>query len=69
LLLQILEETGLTRQQLQLVSFGRALPVDDGRRRFLVHPFLFQLSDSAASITLNWENEAYDWVAPRWVDP
>jgi hypothetical protein len=67
LLLQIAEETGLTAQQLQLVSFGRPLPVDDGRKRFLVHPFLFQLTDPAAAVTLNWENEAYDWVAPRWV--
>jgi hypothetical protein len=65
LLLQIAEETGLTHQQLQLVSFGRPLPVDDGRKRFLVHPFLFQLTDAAAAVTLNWENEAYDWVAPR----
>jgi hypothetical protein len=51
------------------VSFGRPLRVDDGRKHFLVHPFLFQLTDPAAAVTLNWENEAYDWVAPRWVMP
>jgi hypothetical protein len=65
LLLQTFEETGLTPQQLQLVCFGRPLPVDDGRKHFLVHPFLFQLTDPAAAVILNWENEAYDWVAPR----
>uniref|UniRef100_A0A383WBQ4 Nudix hydrolase domain-containing protein n=1 Tax=Tetradesmus obliquus TaxID=3088 RepID=A0A383WBQ4_TETOB len=64
-LTEIVEETGLTPQQLQLVAFGRPLPVDDpGRRRFLVHPFLFQLTDEAAAVILNWENEAYDWVTP-----
>ncbi|WIA12133.1 hypothetical protein OEZ85_012206 [Tetradesmus obliquus] len=64
-LTEIVEETGLTPQQLQLVAFGRPLPVDDpGRKRFLVHPFLFQLTDEAAAVILNWENEAYDWVTP-----
>lgn len=65
--LQILEEVGLAPQQLQLVCFGRPLPVDDGRKHFLVYPFLFQLVDPAAQVTLNWENVGYDWVPPRCV--
>lgn len=64
-LFQIREEVGLTPQQLQLVTCGRPLPVDDGRRRFLVYPFLFNLTDDEAVITLNWENVGFDWVAAR----
>lgn len=62
---QISEEVGLTPQQLQLVTCGRPLPVDDERRHFLIYPFLFSLVDASATVTLNWENVAYDWVAPR----
>ncbi len=40
--LQIEEEVGLLPQELQLVRAGRPLEVDDGPRRFLVHPFLFR---------------------------
>lgn len=47
------------------MCFGRPLPVDDGRRRFLVYPFLFQLTDADAAISLNWENTEAAWVAPR----
>lgn len=63
---QVSEEVGLSPQQLQLVTCGRPLPVDDGQRHFLIYPFLFNLLDSAAAITLNWENVSYDWVAARW---
>jgi hypothetical protein len=63
---QVSEEVGLSPQQLQLVTCGRPLPVDDGQRHFLIYPLLFNLLDSAAAITLNWENVAYDWVAARW---
>jgi hypothetical protein len=63
---QISEEVGLSPQQLQLVTCGRPLPVDDGGRHFLVYPFLFNLLQPAAAVTLNWENVAYDWLAARW---
>jgi hypothetical protein len=41
-LTEIEEEAGLAAASLTLVRCGRPLPVDDGGRRFLVHPFLFQ---------------------------
>jgi len=63
--LQISEEVGLSPQQLQLVTCGRPLPVDDGRRHFLIYPFLFNLLDRSAAITLNWENVGFDWVPAR----
>lgn len=63
--LQVSEEVGLTPQQLQLVNCGRPLPVDDERRHFLVYPFLFNLVDLSATVKLNWENVAYEWVVAR----
>lgn len=54
-------------QQLQLVTCGRPLTVDDGRRHFLIYPFLFSVLDPSAPVTLNWENVAFDWVAARCV--
>lgn len=64
---QISEEVGLAPQQLQLVTCGRPLAVDDGRRHFLIYPFLFSMLDPSAAVTLNWENVAFDWVAARCV--
>ncbi|KAF8071226.1 SAD2 [Scenedesmus sp. PABB004] len=63
-LIEIEEEVGLVPAQLELVCWGRPLPVDDGQRRFLVHPFLFQLGAADAPVTLNWENEDFAWVRP-----
>jgi hypothetical protein len=39
--------------------------VDDERRHFLVYPFLFNLVDLSATVTLNWENVAVEWVVAR----
>lgn len=49
---------------LRLSRVGRPLPIDDGERRFLVHPFLFRLCADAPPVTLNWENIGHKWVAP-----
>lgn len=55
--LQILEEVGLTGDQVTLVRSGRPLLVDDGRRHFCVHPFLWKTEgEEEPGITLNWEN-------------
>jgi hypothetical protein len=51
---------------MRLVRGGRPLLVDDGGRRFAVHPFLFSLhpQHAAAAATLNWENDDARWVQP-----
>jgi hypothetical protein len=65
LCLQVLEEAGIPQHQLQLVCCGRPLPVVDGHRHFLVHPFLYDLVPGASdAVTLNWENTAHRWVTP-----
>ena len=62
---EILEETGLTDQDVRLVAVGEPLLVDDpdGARRWLVHPFRF--------LVLNPEHIRLDWehVEMRWIDP
>ncbi|KAI3434851.1 hypothetical protein D9Q98_002905 [Chlorella vulgaris] len=64
---EIVEETGLTADQVTLVRSGRPLAVNDGRLHFCVHPFLFCLRPEhcKAQATLNWENEGAAWVAPE----
>eukprot|EP00877_Chromochloris_zofingiensis_P001022 jgi/Chrzof1/10920/Cz05g17080.t1 len=66
---EIEEEVGIDRSQLQLLRAGRPLPVVDGHRQFLVHPFLFSLKSTSASappdISLNWESTQYQWVTER----
>lgn len=62
---EINEEVGLPSEQLQLVTTGRPLPVDDSDRHFLVYPFLFHCPVPRPQVTLNWENVAHRWVAPE----
>jgi hypothetical protein len=59
------EELALHPSQLQLVTAGRPQPVDDGGRRFLVHPFLFRARPGVQlQPQLNWENTEWAWVTP-----
>lgn len=66
---QVEEELGIPAELLELVVAGRPQAVDDGGRRFLVHPFLFRARPSVGTLVprLNWENDDWSWVAPRWV--
>lgn len=60
--LEILEEVGLHEDQIHLIRSGRTLYVDDGpRRKFAVHPFLFQIIDPNAKPNLNWENDTFSY--------
>ncbi|KAI8467982.1 MAG: hypothetical protein J3K34DRAFT_471205 [Monoraphidium minutum] len=42
---EIEEEVGIPRHRLRLACVGRPLPVRDGARRWLVHPFLMTVAD------------------------
>jgi translation initiation factor 2B subunit (eIF-2B alpha/beta/delta family) len=59
---EIEEETGIGRDQVELVGAGPALRVDDDGG-WVVHPFLFRTVDADAR--LNAENSEASWVAPR----
>ncbi|MCL5958956.1 MAG: NUDIX domain-containing protein [Chloroflexi bacterium] len=62
---EILEETGLDRDQVSLVKAGEPVAVEDpeGGRRWLVHPFLFETT--TGQVKLDWENVALTWIDPR----
>lgn len=62
---EILEETGLTGDDVRMVATGEPLPVDDpgGERRWLVHPFRFRVLQPER-IRLNWENAELRWIDP-----
>ncbi|GAB4819902.1 hypothetical protein N2152v2_006948 [Parachlorella kessleri] len=61
----IAEEVGFGAEDVAFVRSGRPLYVDDGRRRFAVHPFLFHLTKPQGQVQLNWENVDSAWVDPR----
>ena len=62
---EVAEETGIDARRLQLVAAGVVLEVagTSPDRRWVVHPFLFDLEGSAEP-RLDWEHVAYRWVAP-----
>lgn len=65
-LVEIAEETGLSRESLQLAGIGIPVSVDDADtgRRWLVFPFLFKVADPAA-VRIDWEATQVEWVNPN----
>lgn len=62
---EIREETGLGDDQVRLVREGECLtvPAPELGVVWLVHPFLFDISDPRA-IHLDWENREARWIRP-----
>ena len=62
---ELLEETGISEDQVRLRGIGVPLPVDDepSGHHWLVFPFLFEMPDKV-SIEPNWEASEYEWVEP-----
>lgn len=64
---EIREETGLAREDAQLLKTGEPLPFsdDDLNQSWVVHPFLFALAQDAADrIQTDWEAVEMRWVTP-----
>jgi 8-oxo-dGTP diphosphatase len=63
--LEILEETTLTDDDVQLIAAGTPLAIDDTAegRRWLVHPFRFNVL-RPEKIKTDWEH-----VETRWIEP
>lgn len=63
---EISEETGLAREDVQLLRTGEPLAVVDTEadRRWIVHPFLFEVSEPAR-IRTDWEHTETRWIQPR----
>ena len=63
---ELSEEVGLSASDVSLLAAGEPLAVDDAGldRRWIVHPFLFQLHDPTR-IRLDWEHTEYRWIDPE----
>jgi len=59
---EILEETGLTAIDIDLVSEGAPVLARDGARVFVVHPFRFRTRST--EVRLDWEHTRAEWVDP-----
>ena len=60
------EETGLVREDVQLLCTGEPLEVVDAEadRRWIVHPFLFEVREPAR-IRADWEHTETRWIRPK----
>jgi 8-oxo-dGTP diphosphatase len=63
---EIEQETGLTREDVQLLRTGEPLEVVDAEaeRRWIVHPFLFEVREPG-KIRADWEHSETRWIRPR----
>jgi 8-oxo-dGTP diphosphatase len=63
---EIEQETGLAREDVQLLRTGEPLEVVDAEadRRWIVHPFLFEVREPAR-IRTDWEHSETRWIRPR----
>ena len=63
---EVEEETGLTREDVQLLCTGDPLEVVDAEadRRWIVHPFLFAVAHPD-KIRADWEHVETRWVRPQ----
>jgi len=59
---EILDETGLDANVLDLVSEGAPVLARDGARVFVVHPFRFRTRST--EVRLDWEHTRAEWVEP-----
>ncbi len=59
---ELLEETGLSGERVRLARRGDPLVFDRPERRWVVHPFLFDVTDQ--DIRLDWEHDEFVWLSP-----
>ncbi len=65
-LLEIVEETGLSKQDIELIKKGEPFVFDDEvvQRRKVVYPYLFQVRDRRR-IRIDWEHKELRWIRPE----
>jgi 8-oxo-dGTP diphosphatase len=63
---EVEEEVGLTREEVALLRTGEPLEVVDAEagRRWIVHPFLFEVGPDA-QVRVDWEHTEARWVRPE----
>ena len=68
-LIEIAEETGLGREDIELVKRGEPLSDEDIQLgiRWVVHPYLFHIRDRN-KIKIDWEHKETRWIKPEDID-
>jgi nicotinamide-nucleotide amidase len=64
--LEIKEETGLNRNEIELLKKGEPFDVMDNniKRIWIIHPFLFHISEPE-KIKIDWEHTELKWIDPQ----
>ena len=64
-LVEIREETGLSREDIKLINRGKALSIKDEKLgiKWVVHPFLFRIK-ARSKIRIDWEHKESRWIKP-----
>ena len=69
-LTEILEETGLTNENIKFLNDGKPLEAADitwpDNITWVVHPFYFRTNKN--EIHLDWEHDAYKWINPNEIE-
>ena len=65
-LIEIEEETSLSKQDIELVRKGEPQLIDDKKLGFrkVVHPYLFHIKDRG-KIKIDWEHKEARWIKPE----
>ena len=65
-MIEMEEETSLSREDVELIRKGKPLPVEDKRLgvRWVVHPYLFHIKDRD-KVKIDWEHKEARWINPE----
>ncbi len=65
-LIEITEETSLSREDFELTKRGEPLVIEDERLgvEWVVHPYLFHIEDRD-KIRIDWEHKEIRWIRPQ----
>ena len=68
-IVEIEEETGLSREHIKLIKKGKPLLLDDENLnlRKVIFPYLFHI-EARNKIKLNWEHNRLKWIKPEDID-
>ena len=66
-LIEIEEETGLRREDLELVRKGDPLEAEDEGIKWVVHPYLFRIKERN-KVKIDWEHNKIRWIKPGDID-
>jgi 8-oxo-dGTP diphosphatase len=66
-LVEVEEETGLCREDVELIKKGKSLKVEGEGVRWVVYPFLFRVTEKD-KIKIDWEHSDKRWINPDEID-